>query len=91
MEEIQWSIDSQDWAEKYRSKPDQIIRRVTGENAGSGAVIQFHLNGYNTAQVLDEIIPYYLEECGYQVVPVGELLALSGRSLPPPPDTAVDP
>lgn len=85
MEEIQWSIDSQDWADKYRRKPDRIVGRVTGENAVSGAVIQFHLNGYNTAQVLDEIIPYYRQSCGFAVVTVGELLALSGRELPPLP------
>ena len=85
MEEIQWSIDSQDWADKYRGKPDAIVRRVTGEKAVSGAVIQFHLNGYNTAQVLDEIIPYYRQTCGFAVVTVGELLSLSGRELPPLP------
>ena len=90
-EVVQWSIDSQDWADKYRRKPDAIVRRVTGENAVSGAVIQFHLNGYNTAQVLDEVIPHYQKTCGFAVVTVGELLALSGRELPPlPQDPAAE-
>lgn len=88
MEEIQWSIDSQDWADKYRGKPRQILQRVTGKEAVSGAVIQFHLNGYNTAQVLDEAIPIYREERGLQVVTVGEMLTLSGRELPELPGTS---
>lgn len=82
MEEIQWSVDSLDWSDKYKRRPQQIVSRVTGENAVSGAVIQFHLNGYNTAAVLDEIIPLY-QERGFAVVTVGELMALSGRELPP--------
>lgn len=81
MEEIQWSIDSQDWADKYKRKPQQIIRRVTGKSAAPGAIIQFHLNGYNTPQILDEAIPIYRER-GWQMVTVGELLTLSGRELP---------
>ena len=89
MEEIQWNIDSQDWKDANRRRPERIVQRVTGGNAVSGSVIQFHLNGYNTAQVLDEVIPCYRETCGYQVVTVGELLTLSGRELPPMPD-AVD-
>lgn len=86
MEEIQWNIDSRDWSDTYKNKPQNIIKRVTGDNVASGAVIQFHLNGYNTPQVLDEIIPYYREERGFQVVTVSELLALSGREIPPLPD-----
>lgn len=84
-EDVMWSIDSRDWSDDYKRHPERIVKRVTGEKATSGAVIQFHLNGYNTAQVLDEVIPYYQNECGFQVVPVGELLALSGRELPPLP------
>lgn len=86
MEEIRWNIDSQDWADKYRNKPQSIVKRVTGEKAVSGSVIQFHLNGYNTPMVLDEIIPRYQAEFGYRVVTVGELMALSGREVPELPD-----
>jgi len=87
MEDVQWSIDSQDWADKYKRKPRQIIQRVTGKNAAPGAIIQFHLNGYNTPQVLDEVIPVYHER-GWQVVTVGELLTLSGRELPELPEVS---
>ena len=88
MEEIQWSIDSQDWKDAHRRRPERIVQRVTGANVVSGSVIQFHLNGYNTAQVLEEVIPYYQQNCGYQVVTVGELLALSGWEVPVLPDAA---
>lgn len=86
MEEVIWSIDSRDWSDQYKRKPDAIIRRVTGKTAVSGSIIQFHLNGYHTAEVLDAVIPYYQNECGYRVVTVGELMALSGRELPPMPE-----
>lgn len=88
MEEIQWNIDSQDWKDANRRRPASIVQRVTGTSVVSGSVIQFHLNGYNTAQVLDEVIPIYQQNCGYQVVTVGELLRLSGRDLPSLPDMA---
>lgn len=88
MEDVMWNIDSCDWADKYKGKPKQIIRRVTGETAVSGSVVQFHLNGYGTAQVLDAVIPVYREERGYRVVTVGELMMLSGRELPPLPQVA---
>ena len=86
MEEIQWSIDSLDWADKYKNQLQAIVKRVTGKTAVSGSVIQFHLNGYNTPEVLDEIIPRYQTEFGYRVVTVGELMALSGREVPELPD-----
>lgn len=86
MEEILWTTDSQDWKDANRRRPARIVQRVTGAAASPGAIIQFHLNGYNTAAVLDEVIPYYRYECGLAVVPVGQLLQLSGRELPPLPD-----
>lgn len=88
MEEIQWNIDSRDWNAVYRELPSEIVRSVTGVKAVSGSVIQFHLDGYNTAQVLDEIIPIYRQRYGYQVVTEGELLELSGWVLPPLPEAA---
>ncbi|MBQ2954740.1 MAG: polysaccharide deacetylase family protein [Clostridia bacterium] len=84
MEEIQWSVDSQDWADKYSRHPEQIVQRLTdGVTAVSGSVVQFHVDGYNTEKILDDVIPYYRDVCGMAVVTVGELLSLSGRDLPP--------
>ena len=85
-EDVLWNIDSRDWQDMYEGNPKELIRRVTGPEAVSGSVIQFHINGYHTAEVLDAAIPWYRETCGYQVVTVGELLALSGRELPPLPE-----
>lgn len=84
-EDVLWSTDSRDWSDAYKRRPQAIIDRVTGKAAVSGAVIQFHLNGYHTAEVLDAVIPRYQQEYGLKVVTVGELLALSGRELPPLP------
>lgn len=86
MEDIHWNIDSRDWSDDYKNRRQAIINRVTGDALVSGSVIQFHLDGHHTAEVLDEVIPYYLNECGYQVVTVGELMELSGHPLPPLPD-----
>ena len=90
MEEIQWNIDSKDWSDTYKKDPKGIIKRVTGKNLVSGSVIQFHLNGYGTPQVLDEVIPYCRDVRGFEVVTVSELLALSGREIPPLPDRDTD-
>ncbi len=85
MEDVMWNIDSKDWADENRGKPRAIIRRVTGDQAVSGSIIQFHLDGHHTAEVLDAVIPIYQQEYGYRVVTVTELMALSGRELPPLP------
>ena len=84
MEEIQWSADSQDWADKFSRHPELIVERLTdGVTAVSGSIVQFHVDGYNTARILDAVIPHYRDVCGMEVVTVGELLRLSGRELPP--------
>ncbi len=90
MEEIQWNIDSQDWADKYKRKPDSVVRRVTGDKCPSGSVIQFHLNGYNTPDILDTCIPMW-RDMGYDIVTVTELMTLSGRELPPIPERELAP
>ena len=86
MEDVMWNIDSQDWKEEHRGKPNAIYIRVTDWHLVNGSVIQFHLDGNHTAEVLDRAIPYYQDVCGYRVVTVGELMALSGRELPPLPE-----
>lgn len=84
MEEIMWTIDSYDWKEGYGHS--NIIERVTNENTlVDGSVILFHLDGFNCAETLDIVIPYYQNEKGFECVPVSELLRRSGRELPPMP------
>lgn len=57
MEEILWHIDSCDWYAEFAGNPQQILSRITGPELTSGAILQFHLDGHHTAQVLDEAIP----------------------------------
>ncbi len=85
MEDVKWNIDSQDWSDKYRNNPAGMVRRVTGDKCVSGSVIQFHLDGNHTAEVLDQCIPLW-RAMGYQVLTVSELMALSGREIPEMPE-----
>lgn len=87
MEDVQWSIDSKDWSEEFRADASGLLARVKGPEVGPGVVIQFHLNGFHTAEVLDTVIPYYQNACGLRVVTVGELMQLSGREFPPMPQS----
>lgn len=86
MEEIQWSFDSYDWYDGFRDAPDQIVRRLSGPDVVSGSVLQFHLDGHHTAEILDQLIPHYQNDFGYRVVTAGELMRLSDRELPALPD-----
>lgn len=67
---VQWSIDSLDWQESKTA--EDIIDRVT-LGLHPGAIILCHNNGTYTAEAIDRIIPYAIEQ-GYQFVPVGELI-----------------
>ncbi len=81
MEVVMWTIDSHDWDEAFMHDPDGIVRRVT-KDVGPGTIILHHLDGFNTADILDRVIPYYQNELGLTLVPVSELMALGGRQLP---------
>lgn len=63
-------IDSLDWQESKTA--EDIIDRVT-LGLHPGAIILCHNNGTYTAEAIDRIIPYAIEQ-GYQFVPVGELI-----------------
>lgn len=67
---IQWSIDSLDWQESKTA--EDIIDRVT-LGLHPGAIILCHNNGTYTAEAIDKIIPYAIEQ-GYQFMPVGKLI-----------------
>ena len=81
-EVVMWTIDSHDWDEAFKHDPDGIIRRVT-KDVGPGTIILHHLDGFDTAKILDQVIPYYQNELGLTLVPVSELMAKGGRELPP--------
>ena len=84
MEEVMWTIDSYDWHAEFTQS--RIIERVTNEKTlVNGSIILFHINGLKCAENLDQVIPYYQNVKGFKCVPVTELMALSGRELPPMP------
>lgn len=66
---IQWDVDSLDWKELG---VNQVVDRVT-RNVKKGSIVLFH----NNAKYVSEYLPLVLErlqEQGYQVVPVSELI-----------------
>lgn len=68
---IQWDVDSLDWMNKG---VDSIIETVTKhKNLGSGSIILCHNGAEYTVQALDDLITG-LEEQGYEIVPVSELI-----------------
>ena len=68
---IQWDVDSLDWKNEGL---DNIIETVTNhKNLGNGSIILCHNGAEYTAQALDTLITK-LEEQGYEIVPVSELI-----------------
>lgn len=91
METCLWTVDSHDWDTKFSRAPEKVIKRITKTKGPSmidnGVIILFHLDGFNTPSILDEMIPRY-QEMGYTLVTVSELLAAGGRELPALPEYA---
>lgn len=68
---IQWDVDSLDWRDYG---VDNIIDTVINhKNLGNGSIILCHNGAKYTAQALDALITG-LEEKGYEIVPVSELI-----------------
>lgn len=68
---IQWDVDSLDWKDYG---VDSIIRTVCEhKHLGNGSIILCHNGAKYTAQALDAMLTN-LEEKGYQIVPVSELI-----------------
>jgi len=65
---IQWSIDSHDWKEPG---VDHIVKQIL--NADSGDIILMHNNAPETPEALKTVLPL-LEEKGYKIVPLSELV-----------------
>ena len=83
---IQWDVDSLDWKD-YGA--DAILDRVLNhKHLGNGSIILCHNGAKYTAQALDGLIAG-LQEKGYQIVPVSELILkdnyhmdAEGRQIP---------
>lgn len=68
---IQWDVDSLDWKNKGI---DPIIETVTEhKNLGNGSIVLCHNGAEYTAAALDTLINT-LEEEGYEIVPLSELI-----------------
>jgi polysaccharide deacetylase family sporulation protein PdaB len=73
-EAIQWSVDSLDWQGIGK---EAIVDRVL-KNIQPGAIVLFHNNAQYTPEALPVILDA-LQQQGYQIVPVSDLL-LKGES-----------
>ena len=68
---IQWSVDSLDWKDYG---VDNIIKTVTTHKAlDNGAIILMHNGAKYTAQALESVITN-LQNQGYTLVPISELI-----------------
>lgn len=68
---IQWDVDSLDWKD-YGA--DDIIKRVCEhKHLGKGSIILMHNGAKYTADALDTVLTK-LEEAGFTIVPVKELV-----------------
>ena len=81
MEVVLWTIDSKDWDKKTADDPDAAFKQAT-DNVEPGAIVAYHLDGINTAQVLAEVLPYYQNTLGLTLVTVSDLIASAGIELP---------
>lgn len=83
---IQWDVDSLDWKD-YGA--DSIIDKVVNhKHLGNGSIILCHNGAKYTAEALDSLITG-LQDKGYQIVPVSELIIrdnyhmdAEGRQIP---------
>ena len=68
---VQWDVDSLDWKDYG---VDSIIKTVTRHKAlGNGSIILMHNGAKFTAKALDTVLTS-LEEQGYEIVPVSQLI-----------------
>lgn len=83
---IQWDVDSLDWKD-YGA--DSIVDKVVNhKHLGNGSIILCHNGAKYTAEALDALITG-LQDKGYQIVPVSELIIrdnyhmdTEGRQIP---------
>ena len=75
---IQWSVDTLDW--KYRNKASVLSRAKSGIK--DGAIVLMHDLYSTTVNAAIELIPY-LQNQGYTLVTVPELLAAKYGTIQP--------
>ena len=67
---ILWSIDTNDWKTRNKNK---IINHIKEQGNLDGQVILMHSIYKETAEAVEELVPWLIEE-GYQLVTVSELI-----------------
>lgn len=75
---IQWSVDSLDW--KNYGVQDIVERVLNHKDLQPGAIILMHNGAKYTAQALEAVITG-LQEKGYEIVPISELIYKEGYSM----------
>ncbi len=75
---IKWSVDTYDWKTQNAKKIMEVVKKETK----NGSIILCHDHHKPTLDVLDEMIPWLLEQ-GYDLVTVSELLESTGQPLEP--------
>lgn len=73
---IRWSVDTRDWSNKNPNTILKIVRQETKD----GAIILFHDRLATTVTALEAVIPW-LQEQGYELVTVTELIESSGQGI----------
>ena len=68
---VNWSVDTLDWKSKDVAK---IMETIKQEGNLDGKVILMHSIYATSAEAVEELVPYLLEQ-GYQLVTVSELIA----------------
>lgn len=68
---IQWNIDSYDW--KDYGVDNILDRTVDNRKLGNGSILLMHVGTMYTAEALEKII-VGLQEKGYEIVPVSQLI-----------------
>lgn len=73
---INATIDSKDWT---GADAATIMNNVKA--AGDGDIVLMHEFNSHAAECIDELLDYYINDMGYQVVSVSELFAVKGKKL----------
>ncbi len=79
---INCAVDSKDYldgSEDGKLDKASIIENV--KKAQDGDIVLMHEFNTNTAKAIDEILDYFVNDMGYQVVSVSELYAVRGEKL----------
>lgn len=69
---IMWDIDTLDW----QHPPASVIVERVLSRVQPGSIVLMHMGGNNTATAVDQMLPQ-LEQRGYMMVTVGEILGLT--------------